>query len=173
MAPIQSIVVERFEDWSEKFGALGLKVLQLTGESASDLKLLEKADIVLATPDKWDMLSRRWKQRKAIQAVNLFIVDELHLIGGEVGPTMEIIVSRMRYISSQAPNPIRVIGLSSSLANARDAGEWIGASTNCLFNFHPGVRPVPLEIYIQGFDITNFDTRMQAMIRPTYMAIKS
>jgi len=28
-------------------------------------------------------------------------VDELHLIGGEGGPILEVIVSRMRYISSQ------------------------------------------------------------------------
>jgi len=31
-------------------------------------------------------------------------VDELHLIGGEGGPILEVIVSRMRYISSQAPH---------------------------------------------------------------------
>ena len=31
------------------------------------------------------MLSRRWKQRKNVQNVNLFIVDELHLIGGDNG----------------------------------------------------------------------------------------
>ena len=42
-----------------------------------------------------------WKQRKLVQQVSLFIVDELHLIGGEGGPILEVIVSRMRYISSQ------------------------------------------------------------------------
>ena len=32
------------------------------------------------------MLSpRRWKQRKNVQNVNLFILDEAHLIGGENG----------------------------------------------------------------------------------------
>lgn len=31
----------------------------------------------------------------------LFVVDELHLIGGPKGPTLEVITSRMRYISSQ------------------------------------------------------------------------
>ena len=45
-----------------------------------------------------------WKQRKLVQQVSLFIVDELHLIGGEGGPILEVIVSRMRYISSQAPH---------------------------------------------------------------------
>lgn len=41
--------------------------------------------MVISTPENWDILSRRWKQRKNMQTVNLFIVDELHLIGGENG----------------------------------------------------------------------------------------
>jgi pre-mRNA-splicing helicase BRR2 len=48
--------------------------------------------LVLATPQQWDMLSRRWKQRKAVQAVNLFIMDEMQLLGGQQGPTMEVCV---------------------------------------------------------------------------------
>lgn len=35
------------------------------------------------------------------QAVALFLVDELHLIGGKQGPTLEVVCSRMRYINSQ------------------------------------------------------------------------
>ncbi len=42
-----------------------------------------------------------WKQRKNVKDVALFIADELHLIGGPKGPTLEVICSRMRYISSQ------------------------------------------------------------------------
>jgi pre-mRNA-splicing helicase BRR2 len=34
-----------------------------------------------------------------------------------------------------------------------------------------GVRPVPLEIHIQGIDLTNMEARMQAMARPTYAAL--
>ena len=34
-----------------------------------------------------------------------------------------------------------------------------------------GVRPVPLEIHIQGIDLTNMEARMQAMARPAYAAI--
>ena len=44
-----------------------------------------QGNIVVSTPEKWDVLSRRWKQRKNVQNVALFIIDELHLIGGEVG----------------------------------------------------------------------------------------
>ena len=64
---------------------LGKKVVLLTGETSTDLKLLAKGNVVISTPEKWDVLSRRWKQRKNVQNVQLFIVDELHLIGGDNG----------------------------------------------------------------------------------------
>ena len=51
--------------------------------------------------------------------------------------------------------------LAASLASAKDMGEWLGASSHGLFNFPPGVRPVPLEIHIQGFDIVHLEARMQ------------
>ncbi|KAJ8772568.1 hypothetical protein K2173_027745 [Erythroxylum novogranatense] len=172
IAPLEAIAKERYRDWEKKFGkGLGLRIVELTGETATDLRLLEKGQIIISTPEKWDALSRRWKQRKYVQQVSLFIVDELHLIGGQGGPILEVIVSRMRYIASQIENKIRIVALSSSLANAKDLGEWIGATSHGLFNFPPGVRPVPLEIHIQGVDIANFEARMQAMTKPTYTAI--
>ncbi|GAB4837622.1 DExH-box ATP-dependent RNA helicase DExH12 [Ancistrocladus abbreviatus] len=172
IAPIEALAKERFRDWEKKFmKGLGLRVVELTGETTTDLKLLEKGQIIISTPEKWDALSRRWKQRKYVQQVSLFIIDELHLIGGQGGPVLEIIVSRMRYIASQGENKIRIVALSTSLANAKDLGEWIGATSHGLFNFPPGVRPVPLEIHIQGVDIANFEARMQAMTKPTYTAI--
>lgn len=174
IAPVEALAKERYNDWKKKFGE-GLRrvtVVELTGETATDLKLLEKGQIIISTPEKWDAISRRWKQRKHVQQVSLFIVDELHLIGGQGGPVLEVIVSRMRYIASQSENnKIRILALSTSLANAKDLGEWIGATSHGLFNFPPGVRPVPLEIHIQGIDIANFEARMQAMTKPTYTAI--
>ncbi len=158
IGPLPGIVQERYRDWSNKFGkVLGKNVVELTGDTAIDLKLLEKGEIICSSPENWDVLSRRWKQRKNVQNVNLFVVDEVHLIGGENGPVIEVITSRMRYISSQMANnqqqqqnKIRIVGLSSSVANAKDLAEWIGASSHNTFNFHPNSRPVPLEIHIQG-----------------------
>jgi hypothetical protein len=49
-----------------------------------------QGNIIVATPEHWDMLSRRWKQRKAVQDVPLFIVDEMHLLGGAHGPALEV-----------------------------------------------------------------------------------
>ncbi|CAN8318015.1 unnamed protein product [Cochlearia groenlandica] len=172
IAPLEAIAKKQFHDWEKKFGeGLGLRVVELTGETRLDIKLLEKGQIIISTPERWDALSRRWKQRKYIQQVSLFIVDELHLIGGKHGPVLEVIISRMRYISSQVGNKIRIVALSTSLANAKDIGEWIGASSTGIFNFPPNVRHVPLEIHIQGVGILNFEARIQAMTKPTYTAI--
>ncbi|CAH2236758.1 jg14251 [Pararge aegeria aegeria] len=91
-----------FADWYHKFGTkFNLKVVQLTGETATDHKLLNKGQIIITTAEKWDVLSRRWKVRKSVQSVSLFIVDALQLLGGEEGPVLEVVCSRMRYIASQ------------------------------------------------------------------------
>lgn len=68
-------------------------------------------------------------------------------------PVMEVICSRMRYISSQIGQAIRIVALSSSLSNAKDISQWLGCSPTAFFNFHPNVRPVPLEMHIQVRDI--------------------
>ncbi|XP_050942555.1 DExH-box ATP-dependent RNA helicase DExH12-like [Cucumis melo] len=116
IAPIEALAKERFRDWDKKFGkGLGIRVVELTGEMATDLKLLERGQIIISTPEKWDALSRA--------------------------------------------------------GSNENIGDWIGATSHGLFNFPPGVRPVPLEIHIQGVDIANFEARMQAMTKPTYTAI--
>ena len=160
-------------EWQSKFSKClgGKNIVALTGETTSDLKLLEHGDVIFATPQKWDMLSRRWKQRKNVQTVGLFICDEMHLIGSSIGPAMEIIASRMRFVSAQTENKIRIIALGSSLANARDLGEWIGATSASIFNFHPSARPVPLEISIQGFNVPHFSSLMLSMAKPTFNGI--
>ena len=172
VAPTEALCQHRFEAWGRRFGGgLGKRVVKLTGETAVDLKLMERGDIVVATPQQWDVLSRRWKQRKLVQTVSLFIVSELHLIGGAEGPTLEIIVSRMRYIAAQTSNTLRIVALSASVANAKDLGDWMGASSHGLFNFPQSVRPVPLEIHIQGFSMDNFGARLLAMSKPVFNSI--
>ncbi|XP_043940140.1 U5 small nuclear ribonucleoprotein 200 kDa helicase isoform X2 [Protopterus annectens] len=172
ITPMEALAEQVFVDWYEKFQEkLNKKVVLLTGETSTDLKLLGKGNIIISTPDKWDILSRRWKQRKNVQNVNLFIVDETHLIGGENGPVLEVICSRMRYISSQIERPIRIVALSSSLSNAKDVAHWLGCSTTATFNFHPNVRPVPLELHIQGFNVSHTQTRLLSMAKPVYHAI--
>lgn len=159
-------------EWSEKFGKeLGHRVVLLTGETATDLKLMAKGNVIISTPEKWDVLSRRWKQRVNVRSIDLYVADELQLIGGVEGPVLEIVCSRIRYISSQRDRPIRIVALSSSLANAKDVAQWLGCNSSAVFNFHPSVRPLPLELHVRGFNETHNASRMLAMSRPIYQAI--
>lgn len=171
VTPMQDLAEIVYNEWQPKFATLGKKTVLLTGETATDLKLIAKGNVVISTPEKWDVLSRRWKQRKNVQNIHLFVCDEIHLLGGPDGPVIEIICSRMRYISSQLEKPIRIIALGASMSNAKDVANWLGCSPNATFNFHPNVRPVPLELHINGLNITHTASRLLAMSRPTFNAI--
>lgn len=136
-----------------------------------DLKLLEKGNIIVATAIQWDMLSRRWKQRKVIQTINLYIFDEIHLIGGAAGVALEVVASRARYISSQLGTNVRLILLGSSIANAKDIADWMGVPNHSIYNFAPSVRPIPLELHLHGFEANHFGNRLLSMAKPTFTAI--
>lgn len=178
VTPKEESATNTFFDWQARFGSILRpgQVVQLTGETTPDLKMVADGKIIICSAKQWDAISRRWRQRKAVQAVSLFIVDDIHFLGGNEGPTMEIIISRMRFISTQkqqkpdAPQ-LRVIGLGASLANAREVGEWMGVPAKGLFNFSPKVRPIPLEIYFHSFDQSNFASRLMAMGKPVYNAV--
>ena len=173
ITPKQQLAQIVYTQWMKKFEPLNRSIVLLTGESSVDLKLIAKGNIIISTHDKWDMISRRWKQRKNVQNVNLFIADDLQLLGGQDGPVYEIIASRMRYMSSQIERQIRIIALSSPIANSRDIAQWLGCSHGHTFNFHPNVRPLSLELYIRGFNQTHNGTRMLAMSKPAYQTIMS
>jgi pre-mRNA-splicing helicase BRR2 len=173
IAPFQELVDRRLADWQPRLSKIGggKNIVKLVGETTADLKLLEIGDLILATPAQWDILSRQWQRRKNVQTVQLFIADELHMLGGQGGYIYEIIVSRMHYIALQTENNMRLVGLSVSLSNARDIGEWIGATKHTIYNFSPQVRPIPLELHIQSFSIPHFPSLMLAMAKPTYTSI--
>ena len=173
VAPFQELVDQRHADWSKRFSSLGggKNIVKLSGDITTDLKILESGDLVLATPPQWDVLSRQWQRRKNIQTAKVFIADELHMLGGQGGFTYEIIVSRMHYISLQTENGMRIIGLSVPLSNARDLGEWIGATKHTIYNFSPHVRSTPIDLHIQSFTIPHFPSLMLAMAKPVYANI--
>ncbi|OCB89341.1 Sec63-domain-containing protein [Sanghuangporus baumii] len=171
--PFQDLVDQRVAEWRAKFGNLqgGKEIVSLTGETAADLRLLEKGDVVVCTPVQWDVLSRRWKQRKNVQNIGLLIADEVQLVGGEIGPVYEVIISRTRYVSAQTEKKTRIVACSVSLANARDLGEWMGVPSHAIFNFPPSARPLDMDIHLQSFSIPHFPSLMIAMSKPAYLAI--
>jgi pre-mRNA-splicing helicase BRR2 len=161
-----------YRNWIKRLGAgLGIQVVLLTGEASTDLNLLNGGSVVVSSAVNWDSLSRRWKQRKVIQNIALFIFTDLELIGGEDGPTLEIVVSRARFVASQLEKSVRIVGLSASLANAKDVGDWVGAGSQSIFNFAPDVRPVPVDLHMLSYDTNHASSRILAMAKPAFNAI--
>jgi len=107
-----------------------------------------------------------------VKKVALIVIDEIHLLGEDRGPVLEVIISRTNFISSHTHNKVRVIGLSTALANAIDLANWLGIKEMGLYNFRPSVRPVPLEVHISGFPGKHYCPRMATMNRPTFQAIR-
>ncbi|KAI1409101.1 Sec63-domain-containing protein [Hypoxylon sp. FL1857] len=174
IAPMKALVRERVKDWGARLsGPLGLKLVELTGDNTPDTRTIKDADIIVTTPEKWDGISRSWQTRGYVRQVSLVIIDEIHLLAGDRGPILEIIVSRMNYIAQSTKNAVRLLGMSTACANATDLANWLGVKEG-LFNFRHSVRPVPLELYIDGFpEVRGFCPLMQSMNRPTFLAIKT
>lgn len=81
-----------------------------------------------------------------VKVIFLLQVSSLYL-----GPILEVIVTRLRYVSQQTGRRIRIVGLSTALSNATDIADWLGVDRSIgLFNFHPCLRPVPCATHIQG-----------------------
>ncbi|KAI4156082.1 MAG: hypothetical protein LQ341_000057 [Variospora aurantia] len=174
IAPMKALVRERVQDWRKRLTKqMGLTLVELTGDNTPDTRTIRDADIIITTPEKWDGISRSWQTRGYVRQVSLVVIDEIHLLGGDRGPILEIIVSRMNYIASQTKGSVRLVGMSTACANATDLGNWLGVKEG-LFNFRHSVRPVPLEIFIDGFpEQRGFCPLMQSMNRPTFLAIKT
>lgn len=174
VAPLKALVRERITDWGKGLcKTLGKKMVELTGDYTPDVRALLAADIIICTPEKWDGISRSWKSRGYVRSVGLVVLDEIHLLGADRGPILEVIVSRMRYIAAQTGQDVRFVGLSTALANAHDLATWLGIRPQGLFNFKPSVRPVPLECHIQGYPGKFYCPRMATMNKPAYAAVQT
>jgi antiviral helicase SLH1 len=139
IAPMKALVRERVKDWNARLtGPMRLKLVELTGDNTPDTRTIRDADIIITTPEKWDGISRSWQTRDYVRKVSLVIIDEIHLLGGDRGPILEIIVSRMNYIASQTDNPVRLMGMSTACANANDLANWLGVKEG-LYNFRHSV----------------------------------
>lgn len=151
IAPLKALARERLKEWKARLGMPPLKwsVLELTGDTHHDKRALDTADILICTPEKWDLISRGWRgssgkaAKSFVSKVRLLVMDEVHLLGEERGAVLEAIVSRTRFISrfmeqkikdenseERAPAEMtRIIGLSTMLANPIDLADWIGIKT--------------------------------------------
>ncbi|CAG2116212.1 unnamed protein product, partial [Medioppia subpectinata] len=172
IAPLKALVRERVDDWKQKIEQqMGRHVVELTGDVTPDVRAIMSADVIVTTPEKWDGISRSWQQRKYVRDVALIVIDEIHLLGEDRGPVLEVIVSRTNFITQNSRQRIRIVGLSTAIANAQDLANWLDIKRVGLYNFKPSVRPVPIEVHVAGFPGKNYCPRMALMNKPAYRAI--
>ncbi len=170
----QELAEARFKDWSERFEThFSLSVALLEGDQLKDLDMLKSASIIISSPAVWESISRKWRQRKVFKTINLFIFDDMHALTGDAGATYEIAIARTRFMNTQLQNSARIVGLSYSIANARDLGDLIGATGNMLFNFAPNARPTPLDVRIHTVDELDYANRLQMMSRPIFRTVNA
>lgn len=169
-APAQAAY--RTQELNKRLVGSGMQAVSLTGSLASDLVLIAERRLIVATPEQWDHISRRWRQRKPIHEVGLLVIDDLHLLG-EPGGALEVVISRSRFMACQLEQKLRIVGLSVSVANAWDVGEWLGVQPVRCFSYPPETSPVPLSLTFHGFDQNLTSSRLLAMSRPLYQAITS
>ncbi|XP_027693877.1 probable ATP-dependent DNA helicase HFM1 [Vombatus ursinus] len=167
MAPIKALCSQRFDDWKKKFGPIGLTCKELTGDTAmDDLFEIQRAHIIMTTPEKWDSMTRKWRDNSLVQLVRLFLIDEVHVVKDENrGPTLEVVVSRMKTISSLSQIPenssaailVRFVAVSATIPNVEDIAEWLSDGkrpAKCL-KIDENHRPVKLHKVVLGFPWSN------------------
>lgn len=91
----QALVAEMVGNFSSRLlEPYGLKVRELTGDMNLTKSEIEETQIIVTTPEKWDIITRKSGDRTYTQKVRLLIIDEIHLLHDDRGPVLESIVAR-------------------------------------------------------------------------------
>ncbi|MEM4726809.1 MAG: DEAD/DEAH box helicase [Candidatus Bathyarchaeia archaeon] len=126
LTPLRALAWEKYETFQaysgiEKRGGGVVRVGISTGDYDSSTPWLENYDIIITTNEKCDSLLRH--KAPWLRLVTLVIADEVHLIGDERGPTLEVALARLR----QMRPDIQIIALSATIRNTEDVAEWLKA----------------------------------------------
>ncbi|XP_071491870.1 activating signal cointegrator 1 complex subunit 3-like [Diadema antillarum] len=171
IAPLVAMAVRRFTDWKSRFDKkLNKRVRMLHGDVTSDASSTQIADVTVTTAANWEAVSRTWK---TVKDVSLIILDGLQFLGDECGPILEAIVARAKRMSQHTGRAVRLVGLSATMANAKDVARWLEVDDDHLFNFQTVHRPVKLKLDVVGFSGKLYHIRMATMNKPVYNAIKT
>ncbi|KAJ7112430.1 hypothetical protein C8R43DRAFT_1159023 [Mycena crocata] len=152
MAPTKALCSERQRDWTSKFDALGIKCCELTGDTVTFGKGAwgdaKNATIIITTGEKWDSLTRNWTDHgQILSQIQLFLVDEVHILNETRGSTLEVVISRMKTRGSA----VRFLLVSATVPNIRDIASWIGNKRrDDAATFGENFRPCKLTRHVVG-----------------------
>ena len=65
---------------------------------------ISEASIIVTTPEKWDVITRKQTDTSYTNLVRLLIIDEIHLLHDDWGPVVEAIVARTIRRTEQRQN---------------------------------------------------------------------
>ncbi|KAI5189295.1 pre-mRNA-splicing helicase BRR2 [Nematocida sp. AWRm77] len=148
IAPMKALAVEITHKLCKR---LSVGVKEHTGDTALTAEEIEASTVLVCTPEKFD-ISIRYLSSPLLKQIGLVILDEVHILHSTRGPVIESIVARqklhsMRGYGARAP---RLLGISATLPNAEDVGEFLGVKKEHLHTFSREYRPVPISYSIIG-----------------------
>ncbi|KAI5958246.1 HFM1 [Candida theae] len=164
LAPTKALCSERKDDWSKKFAPLGITVGMLTGDTSyKEAESVRSSKIIISTPEKWDMITRKWSDyKKLCSLIKLLLVDEVHVLKEPRGATLEVVMTRMKRICEC----LRILAISATVANAHDIATWLDAET---LVFGEEYRAVKLRKIVYGYKPNNendfsFDNQLNSKL---------
>ena len=158
LAPLRALASEKYAEFSE-FSRFGMRTAISTGDYDSSGESLGNAEIIVLTNERFDSVMRH--RVSWINAVGLFIADEVHLAGSDSrGPTLEMILTKALHLGLDA----QLLALSATISNAKTIAEWLNAGSVQL-----DWRPVPLREGVYDYGRIVFtDGEERQITRSTY-----
>ncbi|GAA5881164.1 hypothetical protein JCM3774_003993 [Rhodotorula dairenensis] len=154
VAPLKALAAEVTLKFAKRLSWAGIKVRELTGDMKLTRKEVDETAIIVTTPEKWDVVTRRGagsSDSEVAEKVKLLIIDEVHLLHEDRGAVIESIVARTLRQVESSQSLIRIVGLSATLPNYVDVADFLGVNRYTgLFFFDSSFRPVPLEQHFLG-----------------------
>ena len=145
VAPMRSLVTEMTGSFKKRLQKYGLEVNELTGDHQLSKEQIMKTQLIVCTPEKWDIICRKGGERSYTQLVRLVIIDEIHLLHDDRGPVLEALAARILRSVESLKDDVRIVGLSATLPNYTDVAAFLRVDpSEGLYFFDNSYRPVPL-----------------------------
>lgn len=165
VAPLKALVSEQMREFQRRLTAqFGIVVNELTGDLSLSQKEILETQVLVTTPEKWDVVTRKASEQLFTSLVKVLIIDEIHLLHDERGPVLESIIVRAK----RQPDT-RLVGLSATLPNYQDVARFLGVNVDHgLFYFNALYRPCPLEQQYIGIKEKKAIKKVAAMNEACY-----
>ncbi|ETW38329.1 hypothetical protein PFTANZ_00947 [Plasmodium falciparum Tanzania (2000708)] len=101
ISPMKALVNEQVQSFNLRLKCMNIKVSELTGDVNLSTKELDDSQIIVMTPEKFDVISRKWNEKILLHKIKLIIFDEIHLLNEMRGNVLESIIARInRYMDN-------------------------------------------------------------------------